>query len=237
MPKRSNITVLFFLLPVMLSAQGIPYDSAFLTVAAKNALASYQKLLRSYDQLYSGSEYIRYSKLGKEHPYFKMDDFTPERIIYNGNEYADVEILYDLQLNEVILFDGKMIKLMPEKIDCFTKSGHLFLRLDQPGIPTGFYDLLYSGEIKVLVKRSKILFEEKRTDKEIIREFKEFNDYYIFKSGVYYSVKSKKSVLQLYADKKKQIKQYLRQNAILFNQERELAMVKMTEYYTILSAQ
>ncbi len=236
MTKHSVIGLLFITLSVVAYAQNTSSDSAFLSVAANNALASYTKLFQLYNPLYSGSEYIKYTSPGKEHPYFLVNDFTLERIHYNGFEYQDVEILYDLHNDDVILFGGKMIKLIPERIDYFTRQGHLIVRIDQPGLPKGFYDLLYDGEIKVLVKRSKLLFVEKRTDKEIIQEFKEQNKYYIFKSGVYYSVKSKKSVLQLYGDKKQEIKQYLRQNNILFNQEREEAMVKMTQYYSSISA-
>jgi hypothetical protein len=232
MVKSTVIAYLLIALPALVKAQALPSDSVFLSGVDKNALASYSKLFQSYNQLYSGSEFIKYTSPGDEHPYFLVDEFTAERIQYNGQEYQDVEILYDLEHDDVILFGGKMIKLISERITYFTRLGHVFVRMDQPGMPKGFYDLLYDGEIKVLVKRNKLLFVEKRTDKEVIREFREQNKYYIFKSGMYNAVKSKKSVLQLYGDKKQEIKQYLRQTNILFNQGREEAMVRITEYYS-----
>lgn len=237
MLKNSVIVIFMHSLSFILYGQRIPQDSAFVKVAAKNTLSSYSKVFEFYTPLYSGSEYIKYSSLRNEHPYFLDDDFTVERIQYLGHEYEEVDLLYDLVHDEVIFYGGKMIKLVPENINYFTRLGHLFIRLDDPGIPTGFYDLLYTGEIKVLVKRSKILFEEKRSDKQIIREFKEQNKYYIFKSGMYHSVKSKKSLLQLFGNKKQEIAQYMRQNNILFNQDRERAIVKITEYYCTISSQ
>jgi hypothetical protein len=195
----------------------------------------YNPFIEKQSRLYNGIEHLGYSYKIKGHAYFLQKELATGTVIYDELEFANVPMLYDLLKDQVVVqhFNGfSKVGLVSQKVKEFTLLNHHFIYLDSTlGAPitTGFYDELYNGNIKVLVKRGK--FIEETIKDELEREFIQTNAFFIQKAGTYYAIKNYKGLLTVLKDKAPAIKQYLRKNRIKFRKGPENAVLKASVYY------
>jgi hypothetical protein len=223
-------------------AQGGKADSTSAPVVAYTTTAFYSAI-GDQSRLYNGPEYTFYDPLIKGSPYLNdVDTFETGSVSYDGFDYNGVSILYDLNKGcVVILLSNKvtMIKLLSEKVASFDITGHHFIRLkteNAKGLASGFYDQLYKGGIELLVKSSKpILKTSANLSGTIETYFSLSKDTYLKKNGVYKSISGKSAMLGVLKDKKKELKQYIGNNNINFDDNKEEAMVKVAAYYDQLT--
>jgi hypothetical protein len=213
-------------------------DTSFLALSKKQAIKRYTTAMANQSRLYNGSDYVYYLSKNEEHPYYQVDDWSNGSIVYWGEIYENIPLMYDLSIDHVITEHnrGNLIKLLSEKVQSFTLVGHTFIRLypdEKNKISEGFYDRLYDGKLKVYGKYGKVYAEtlEART---IIPRFDESTRYYIVKDGIFNVVRSKRSALNVLADRKPEIKAFLRKNKLHFKLNREKAIIQMAEYYDTL---
>jgi hypothetical protein len=198
----------------------------------------YTTAIEHQSRLYNGSDYIVYQPHFEEHPYFKIDDWAMGSIVYWDELYENVPVLYDLSTDEVITENrgGHPIKLVAEKVQSFTVSEHTFVRLirdENNKINDGFYDRLYDGDLKVYARLVKV-YRETLNHQEIIPSYTEGIRYYVVKDGIFHTVKTKKSVMQILVDRKQEMKTFIRKNRIRFKTNRDVAIVRVIEYYDSL---
>jgi hypothetical protein len=201
----------------------------------------YNPFIEKQSRLYNGTEHLGYSFKIKGHAYFLQRELQTGSVVYDGLEFVNVLMLYDLLKDQVVIqhFNGfSKIALVPEKVSAFTLNGHHFIRLtgdslSNSPIITGFYDELYTGRSKVLGKRGKII--EETIKDEVEREFIQLDLFFIQKDSTYYPVKSYKSLLTILKDRSKEVKQYLRKNRIRYRKGPENAILKATVYYDSLN--
>ncbi|HEX5024418.1 MAG TPA: hypothetical protein VFV68_04065 [Agriterribacter sp.] len=208
-----------------------------------NAIGLYYQSLQTQSGLYNGSEYVSYAHLLKEgHPYFDTAVLTPGWVYYDNLLYQDVPMLYDIISDELIArhFNNVfLIQLIRSKVDSFGVLNHQFLHLGtdstkNENIREGFYDRLYNGKIKLFVKRSKNI-QESIVDLQVERKVYQKDKYFVYKEGTYYEVYTQKSILQLFPDKKVELRQMLRKQKIKFKKNREYAMKLMVQQYDALN--
>jgi len=229
-------TMLSFLTTIQCVAQLSRPDTAFISAAKSNQKQLYKKFIHGQSRLNNGSAYRDYFSKNDEHPYFGVDDWAYGYIIYDDELYTDVAMFYDLSRDKVIAehsLSGTKLELVSEKIKQFSLADHVFIRLgknESSIIPEGFFELLYDGTTKVYARREKIL-NEKIESNEIITKFDDLNRIYIQKDGTYFFVNKKKSVLDVFIDKKQELKTFLTKNKINYNGDREKAIVRMAEFY------
>ena len=240
MPKRFCFILLSFTFLQNAAGQWVASDST-VQKAASNAIDIYYRALGDQSPLYNGSEYIEYASTIQEgHPFFESNVFVNGSIRFDGMEFRDVPILYDMIKDEVIIQHfGKVYKinLPAEKIERFTLSGHSFIRVIQDSshqLKTGFYDRLYNGKIMVLAKREKKIREE-HINIQISNIVDQKNYYYIKKDGIYYTLKNMRTLLGILKSKKKEIQQYLNKNKVKYKNDPEHAMIIAAEYYDRLT--
>lgn len=214
-------------------------DTLFLAQAKKRTLILYEDAIQDQSRLYNGNDYLIYFSKEEEHPYFGSDDWTDGSIVYWGELYENVPLLYDISSDQIVIehVRGNPLRLHPEKVQQFTITDHTFVRLlrdDKNKIPDGFYDRLYEKNLKVYAKYSKTYRETLQAPK-IISEFDASVRYYLVQDGNFHVVKSKRSVLQVLADRKSELKNFLRKNKISFQNDREKAIVRLAEYYDTLT--
>jgi len=215
-------------------------DSIFLMSAVRNAHELYSRALGVGSHLLNGVQYKEYNAHFDDvgHPYFASDDWVEGSVHYDGDLYEDVAILFDLFREKVVIehpYAGIKLELISEKIKSFSLPGHRFVRLDADTIKnspirTGFYDVLYDGRVKFYVKRHK----EKReqiVSGAIQIEFSDIVHFYIVKHGQYIPVKSKSSVLEVFQDRKSDLRKYIRKNKIHFRKSREEAITRVVSFY------
>ena len=204
-----------------------------------NAGNVYNPFIEKQSRLYNGIEHLGYSFKIKGHAYFLQKELQTGTLVYDELEFVNVPMLYDLLKDQVVIqhFNGfTKIGLVQQKVTAFTLNGHHFIRLDSlisPVLITGYYDELYTGRLRLLVKRGK--YVEETIKDEIEREFIQKDLFFIQKDGAYYAIKNYKELLALLKDRSKEVKQYLRKNRIKFRKEPEHAIVKATAYYDSLN--
>lgn len=216
-------------------------DSTFPEAAASHAAQLYNESFADRLRLYNGIEYVDYDKYIKGHQFYESQDWENGAIHYDGVLYRNVPLHYDLMRDEVIVEhpnETGEIRLIPERVQYFSLLNHTFIRLVADSAKsslgrTGYFDLLYDGNVQVLAKRSKEI-EEKITNLAVNRTFLQKDRYFVQQSGVYHAVKSKKSVLKLFNEHKKTLAKNLRRDGIRFKTDRELAMIKLAGYYDAL---
>jgi hypothetical protein len=211
-------------------------DTSFLTSAKSHQLALYNRYIHGQSRLYNGSEYRDFLSKNDEHPYFGVDDWVFGDILYDEELYQNTPLFYDIYRDKVIsehLLNGSKLELISEKVARFSLSGHTFVRLqadDAKIISSGFYDLLYDGDIKVYCRREKLL-QRKIESQDILESFDERNRIFIFKDGVYNPVRKKGSVLDVLDDRRQELKSYLNDNKITYKADREKAIVQLARHY------
>jgi hypothetical protein len=216
--------------------QQMPPDTTFLTSAKENQVKLYTEFIQGQTRLNNGSEYRDYFSHNEEHPYFGIDDWSYGTIIYDEEIYENIPMFYDLSRDKVISehsLNGAKLELISEKIKYFTLGSHTFVRLEQDSAKTitpGFHERLYDGKIKVYVRREKSL-QQKVESNNIIFNFDQRNRVYILKEGVYYPVRSKKSVLEVLNDRRQDVRAFISKNGGIRKNDRENAIARVAAFY------
>jgi hypothetical protein len=250
--KRVIYSVLFLALPSVLIAQSetSSVSASLYDVAFDSAVA---KLNSQQLAVYNGREYYDYylkkgSKYGGywlaatgnrpgEHPFYLEGEFKPGMIVYEGVTYPSINLAFDICRSEVVVLSPKRRAIViPEgKVEKFTYAGHTFEALTGiDKLKNDFYEVLYrSDEVMLCVKRRKNQTELWHT----------INDYYVILKDQAYpvsaigtqSVGTKNMLLKIFADKKDEVRTYIRQNKLKFGKTtEETSMTKVVEYYASL---
>ena len=237
MDKTLLSTFIFSLLSFYACAQ-TEEDTAFVTTAQANTRMLYNKLLGGQSRLFNGSRYVPPKQTFEQHPYFLSEDWITGSLFYDGEYFHDVPLMYDLA-SDVLITEhfpsGHPIRLVPEKLDHFSVDNHFFEKIINDSVSgtlpgTGFYEVLYQGESKVVASRSKFL-REKIEGTVVTITYEEKNRYFILRNGVFFPVRSKGSVLKLMDDRRQELKKYLKQKKIVFSDNRERALKTLAEHY------
>jgi hypothetical protein len=230
--------LLWLLLITETRAQETYPDSSSGSLALTNLINRYFEAIADNAHLYSGSEYITSDRQIKGNPFFDTAQMVPGSVIFDGYAYGPVPMQYDIQHDELVINRyGQYfrIRLATEKISSFSMLGHPFYRLVQdsakgPEISSGFYERLYDGPSKVYVKRIKTV-EEKIIQNIPYVQYIEEKRYIIEKDQVFYRIKSKKNLLDLFSDKKKEIRKYLRKKGLTVWGNPEMSLVSAASFY------
>ena len=232
----SLVTALFSSMAV--SAQSNAEDSTFYQSAISHTLAVYYKQVGDQSQIYNGSLYSGYAfKFRDGSPYFFSDNFSDGSVIYDGVSYDRLPMLYDDFKELLIARDqGYWMQLVSERISEFTILNHQFVRLVMDSAHnslagTGFYEILYPGHSRVLKKTFKKIREELSSTEGVLRYIDETDNYYIKNGNTYRRVKTKKELLDILADHKKEVQQFIRKNRLKYRKDPENTLVKTAAFY------
>jgi len=223
----------------ILFGQQIGNDTALFRTAYAHALALYERSGNERASLYNGSEYVEpRPSTDDTHAFFLSDDWTTGSVGYQGQQFHNVSMMYDLFRDKVVieLSNAVAITLITEKVTFFTIQGHMFVyaneKTSKPGLPrSGFYDQLYNGPTGALALREKKAYEKIESVREIKHGYVEKSRYYILHREVYHQVRNKSSLLKLFHDKKSDLKKFIRSNKLDFRHSWENSLVKVAAFY------
>jgi hypothetical protein len=172
-----------------------------------------------------------------------LEDATGWRnglVTYDGETYQNVPMLFDINADHlIVLLDNHSspYRLVSDKVENFDLMSHHFIRIkdNSGGLRTGFYEQIYGGRSAILNKWEKTI-NTTHGPAGMERVFVPINDnkeYYIKKGERYFSVGdgSIGSVLNFFKDKKKELKQYIRNNKTKFSGLHDLALFNLATYY------
>lgn len=195
-----------------------PSEDSFISIEqyAKRIYSESNKL-----HIYHGTKYVSVlvnPDQDSGHPFYLRDSFRDETIEYEGIEYSNVPLLFDLlqgRIVSIIPNTDIRINLIQEKISRFTIDGHTFVKIeggliDPLDMNTVFCDLLYQGDaIKVYAKRKKKL-SESNNDLVIKKNFIDKTDIFVFKDNVFHLIKNKRMLMNLVDIKRDMIERSFR---------------------------
>ncbi len=230
------------LLAVCAPAMGQQAAPAALATAVAAAQRQYAAAFAGHSELYNGPEYRDYAKRYHQqtgHQFFLAAEPQPGGIFYNGHDFKDIRLAYDVVLDQVVLMTPQSpltLRLINEKVREFSISGHRFVRLTADStagsaIRTGYYEVLLDGPVQVLARRVKTQ-QEHLSQSYIDVEFFPADKLFIRKAGQYYPVGSKAAAMRLLADRGKQLQQYAQEHKLRFKKaQREASVLALAAYY------
>lgn len=210
-------------------------DTLFSTRAEMQVVDIYNKTIGDQSEIYNGPQYNPPPKAYRGSPYFlDSASLQPANIRYNGTWYKEVPILYDV-FNDLMVSvsHGILYSVRSEKLSDILIAGHHFIYLPESKdwkLTTGYYDQLYEGPSEVLVKRKRGVVNT--VDQQSIQVIYEVDDeIYIKKGSDYLPVNNKQSVLSVFKNKSKDLKDYMSANKISFRKDKEHSIARLAAYY------
>ncbi|MBN9295468.1 MAG: hypothetical protein J0I41_00590 [Filimonas sp.] len=205
-----------------------------LNAAYNTTVNYYNSVVGNNVLLYNGIRYLNFPYKSEGHPFYEDDTWYKGHVVYDGI-YYETSLRYDLATNAVIVPSLEnnvvMISLVKHKLASFGWNDHEFVNIQDtlPGLKPGIYERIYDGGVTFLSRKEKVIHED--LSKEIRFSYTENTAYYIRKDSEYVRVSTQKGVLDVLADKKKEIQQYLKRNDIRFKSDKADAMKKIGAYY------
>jgi len=226
-------------------AQTAPGDSSSQQNALNNAVTLYNTSIGIQAPIYTGPEYYFYDPHIKGNGYYMdINGFTKGSVYYDGTLYNNISMLYDINNDDlVVLYPSRVSKFIAikERVKTFDYLGGHFINLNAdtlaPGgdVKSGYYRQLYNGKSEVLGKYSKTIQTTTSNTNGVENYFSFSKDFYIKKNNVYHSAGSKGSVLDIFKDRKKEIRKFISANDLDFHANPEESLVKVATYYDHLS--
>ncbi|KQS33092.1 hypothetical protein [Dyadobacter sp. Leaf189] len=211
------------------------------TDPASHPISVYKEATAFTQNLYNGRQYYLYDPRNEEHQFFDTRKWMKGVIRYDNQQFDSIPMLYDIFKDELVIkhFNGDHLLLQSEKVDFFLLNDHSFVRLEAgkdigPQMRTGFYDVIYDGKSRTIARRAKQR-QEKIVDKKVISLYPQKNFFFVLKDGKYHSTQTKKSVLNLFPEHKKELRKVLRDGHIKFRKQKDLAIAKMVAVHDELA--
>lgn len=236
---RILLPVVFFLLPVTrIFGQSSADDSISFVKTLNNALAIYYQSAGDQSRLFNGTGYTGYPFVFAEgSPFFLTDKGLKGSIIYDKVEYQDVNLLYDDLMGAVIVLDeNHRIQLSNDRISGFTMGNYKFVRIVHDSLSdttpaTGFYNMLYEGNLSVLKKEIKTIRIVYSFSQEMTRVIDLKTTYYFRNNKTYSSINDQKELLNFFPQRKKEIQHFIKTNKLNFKKDPDNLLVKVAVYY------
>ncbi|MFT3936021.1 MAG: hypothetical protein QM726_20490 [Chitinophagaceae bacterium] len=223
-------------------AQSSAEDSILYQKAVYNAIGLYHQEVGDQSGLFNGSQYGAYPFPFEENGFVFFNNPKPGigTVTYDGILYENVQLQFDEVQEVVIMQDSsRRIQLLNPRIQAFSLFNNNFVRIIKDSssrvLPkTGFYNLLYAGKT-LLYKREEKTIREEVGRTEVVRFIDVSRNYYVQKNNQWFSVKGKNGILDVFEDRKKELRQFIRKNNLSYKKDRDNMLAKVTAYYDQLT--
>lgn len=214
----------------------------FINLAIYCQLDNTQNLFYSFFDNTVGQQNINFGSIFKEkyrkikgnHNYFLTNLFQKGTITYRNQLFTNVKIKYDLNQDQIILNirnQERNISIIPEKklITNFAIKNINFINVENHG----FLEQIFTSTSFSLLKKH---FKTKKQNREkgyIYYTFKKEVNYFFSFNNTYYQIKSKKSFVQSFPNKKKTISNFYKKNQYLLKNDYDNFLIKLTSQLII----
>ena len=120
-------------------AQGLA-DTSFIATASANAIKKYDEFIEGQTGLYSGTEYRTPDRTNDQHPFFVDFDWQPGNVVYNGEFYDNINLLYDITSDVLVIehfYNGQEVALIKAKVEKFRIGKHSFVHMNDASLLPG----------------------------------------------------------------------------------------------------
>jgi hypothetical protein len=222
--------------PVM--AQSQQEDSIFYQSSVANTLTVYYDQLEDQSQIYNGSLYYALDlNFQSGSPYLLTEKSVKGWIVYDHILYPNLNLVYEDYRQYLVAIDQSFqLKLINERISSFTIADRHFERQTadslETGIPAiGFYEVLYSGRSRVLKRTIKKIREVLGVTNGLTRFMDETGDYYLRNGKKYLTINTKRELLNIMNDHRKEVQRFIRKNNLHFKTDKDKDLVMVAAYY------
>lgn len=150
-------------------------------------------------------------------PFFKTSKFLKGSIIYDNQQFFNLDLKYDLISDQLIAKlpnnnNFFLISLVNERISSFTIDNNSFVNInDNEKLLSlgykGYFQLLHDGNtLDLYIKHIKTV--KKKIDKKVNYSYKENNVHLIQFGTDFYRIKTIKDIIKILPEKKKDIRNY-----------------------------
>ncbi len=238
--KAASAIFLFTISVNLGCAQPGDDPQSFITDAKASAIASYNNLIKDQLAIFNGIEYVNYDLGYSGTPFFLDDYYVKGPVEYDGMIYRDIPLKYDIVENKVLveyfnhLGHRKGLVLEYNKVSAFTYEDHQFVKVSAANpigsLEEGFYDVLLDDEISIYASRKKQINKAVKNGQMRIK-FDVLDQFFVELDHNTYKVNNKSSVLQLFEDRKKQLKQHIKANGLDLKRDFEPSLISVTQHY------
>lgn len=241
LPSTCFWTCLFIsvLTAVDAEAQSALKDSVTSDLAYAAALNQYHNYIAPEVGLYRGMQYVDYDyTVQKGQPFYGPDSIRVGTVWYNGIRYDQVRMLYDLVKDQLVINDPfrvYKISLFMDMVDSFTLDDHRLIKLRDTlaasWMRNGYFEELYRGHVLLLKREQKALHENLVISSDNIRWFIDGStNYYLKNPGGYHSVNSKREVLNLFKDRRSEVRKLIRKNKLSWHDDKEKILLTIAAW-------
>jgi len=225
------------------SGQSIQEDSILNQAALEHTLSVYYNQLGDQSPIYNGSLYRGYDvNFQGGSPYFLGGKATPGgSVVYDSMLFTNVRLIYDDLAQILVVEDeGFKLRLVNERVSAFTIGGHHFVRIfpasGYQGLPdSGYFELSYPGTTSVLKWTKKKFREDISVSEGLTRFVDKSESYYIYAGRRWLYIKSRKDLLQILGDHRKEIQRFMKKNNLNYKKDKDNTIVQVAGYYDQLA--
>ena len=199
--------------------------SIFSQLSEKNALSWFDSVIGQENlEINSGEKYIeKYRALKGTYHFLFDDEINKAVIVYDGQTYFDIPLMYDVLDQNVIVkiaseIEDYLLILNKEKLNNFTVKNRSFFNI----IGQGICEKLSSYNKNVLYKKHSAKKSEFYHYGHIYNKFSDRKNYIIYYKTKYYNFESKKDLKKIFPTKKKVINKFYSKNKTLLKSSKDI---------------
>ncbi|WP_422860131.1 hypothetical protein ACOKFD_04320 [Flagellimonas sp. S174] len=158
--------------------------------------------------LYTSEEYVEeYQVINDKHRFFESPNYLTGTLWVKGSPFHKVFLKYDLFKDQIIVYPkgisgASSVKLNFAEVDSFQIQNRKFIKksiVDTKSNPIiGFFEVLLKGSDYTLLKKHRKTDVRKLNRNRVYYEFKEKNAYALEYENVFYPIKNRKDVLNVF---------------------------------------
>ncbi len=164
------------------------------------------------------------------------DSFLPGTLVINGKTWDNCSLRYDIYNDEIQTMSGNgiIVQLNKEMISAFSikrdNKIYNFIKLEKDTLNPneGYFNVLYSGSVSLLIKYQKRVLSLAVDGK--YDAFEQTKRIYMVKGGRMFTISNRHSIIQLFGEYKQQIKSFLRSNKIDLSKESPDSYIPVAEF-------
>jgi hypothetical protein len=196
------------------------------------------------DLLVNGSMYIPERLRAEGNPYYQDDNWFIGTIIIKGKSFQNVEFIYHVELDRVIIMSKDMkqnkiaVLLNNDFVDSFYWKEHYFINLNElnlTGRETGFAELIFKSGFTFIIRHKKVFLNDYSQSNQFGRYSKLQSIRYIQSGDQLVKVQTKKMFLEYFNPYQVQLKKYLRTNNIKYSDATKNELYGLLKYCDELS--
>jgi hypothetical protein len=186
----------------------------------------------------NGTAHLNFDKtIDNENRYYITDEFKSGSISYNGQNYFNLDLKYDIFKDELVFRpyienNHIQINLVKEKVDFFKIGNQKFVNLKvlPSNLKTGYYEETVTGNNSTLYIK---YYKEKRDiikDDYFLIKYIQHSDFVLLKDNKFILINDKKEIIKLYPEQKRKINNFFSTNKDLKKEDPGLFMKNLLKY-------